>query len=253
MLEDKILPILVLLALAKCSVNICKFGLIWMRYNDSFRWCSMTELMISLVWIRPKEHVIVSEAGAKWQSLFKDVRMLKVGMMFIASKLVKCGPLVSGSFTTGCLLLFYVQKLLADLFPTGHELKYKIIRQILSLQWKPHEATTHLWKQLCANCAFPSLILFASIWAHPEEGDHHHSFHLWEVLSLRQGPLTKWSCLSRAFSLLTASKGHTNSHQLPLPQDSSSEIRYYSYQGHIHSSFEHPPHRAWFPVPSQPG
>lgn len=52
------LIILVLFAPAKCSVNICRFGLIWMRY-DSFGWCLMSELMISLVWITSPKGVLL--------------------------------------------------------------------------------------------------------------------------------------------------------------------------------------------------
>lgn len=164
-------------------------------------------------------------------------------MMFIASKLAKCGPLwFLGHSQLATFYSSMFQKAPGWSVSLSHELKCKIIRQILSLQWKPHGLHFICKSSYVPTWPFPSLILLLPVFGHTQrKGDHHHSFHLWEVLSLRQGHLTKWSCLSRAFSLLIASKGHTNGHQLPLPQDSSLEISYYYYQGHIHSSFEHPP------------
>ena len=138
--------------------------------------------------------------------------------------------------------LIYRSKLLGETVAWGHRGTFSKSSLMKDSQLPDDGYISSVKAAMCQPDLFPSLILLLPLFGHTQrKGDHHHSFHLWEVLSLRQGHLTKWSCLSRAFSLLIASKGHTNGHQLPLPQDSSLEISYYYYQGHIHSSFEHPP------------
>lgn len=90
--RHQIFPILVGLMLVKCLVNICWLGLIQMRWKGSFKWCSVCELMISLERIRALRVCYCFWSWSQeWQSLFKDVRMLKIGILFIVGQFAKCG------------------------------------------------------------------------------------------------------------------------------------------------------------------
>ena len=114
-------------------------------------------------------------------------------------------PLVSGSFTTGYLRLFYVpKKLLAVLFPHVMNWKCKIRRQNISLQWKPHGL--HF---ICKSCYVPtwhfpqSHAPFASASGTPR-GREITTIHsiFGKFWASRRVLLLSASCLPRAFSHL---------------------------------------------------
>lgn len=110
---------------ARCSVNIGWVGLIRISCNDSFRWRLVTELMISLVWITsPKGMLLFLKLEPEMTVSVKDVRMLKIGMMFIAGKFAKCGLLwFRGHVQLATLDSYMFQKAPGCSVSLSHELK----------------------------------------------------------------------------------------------------------------------------------